>query len=65
MTVREAVEDGGDVCLWIQTVQLGGFRDGVDDRGSLPASIAADEQEVLPGNGNAAQQPLGKVVVDR
>ena len=52
MAVRQAVENGGDVGFRIQAVQLRGFRDGVDDRGPLPASIAADEQEVLPGNGS-------------
>ncbi len=41
--MRQAVENGGDVGLWIQTVQLCGFGDGVDDRSALTARIAADE----------------------
>ena len=65
MTVGEAVEDGGDVGLWIQTVQLRGFRDGVDDRGPLPTSVATDEQEIFSRNCNSAQQPLRQIVVDR
>ena len=43
MAVREAVEHGGDVGLGIEAVQLRGFRDGLDDRGALPACIAAHE----------------------
>ncbi len=43
MAACEPVEDGGDVGLWIEAVQLRGFGDGVDDRSPLPACIAADE----------------------
>ena len=65
MAVREAVEHGGDVGFRIQAVQLRGFRDGVDDRGALPACIATHEQKVFPRDGDTSQQPLGEVVVDR
>jgi hypothetical protein len=35
----EPIEHGGDVGFRVETVQLRGFRDGVDDRGALPACI--------------------------
>jgi len=39
----EPVEDGGDVGLRVEAVQLRGLGDGVDDRSSLPACVTADE----------------------
>jgi hypothetical protein len=43
MASCEPVEDGGDVGLWIEPVQLRGLGYGVDDRSPLSACVAADE----------------------
>ena len=43
VSAREAVEDGGDVGLRVEAVQLRGLGDGVDDRSALPTCVAADE----------------------
>jgi hypothetical protein len=64
MSSREAVEDGGDVGLgMIRAVQLRRLRDGVDDRGPLPASIATDEQigamTVRPGRVPVRESKFG------
>jgi hypothetical protein len=42
MSSREAVEDGGDVGLRVEAVQLRGFGDGVDDGGTLAACVGAE-----------------------
>ncbi len=64
MTAGEAVEHGGDVGLRVEAVQPRGLGDGVDDGGPVASGVGAEEQVVLARAGYAAQQPLGKVVVD-
>src|SRR3712207_9315130 len=65
MATCEPVEDGGDIGLRVEAVQLRGLGDGVDDRSALSPCIAADEQIVFPRNSYILQEPLGQVVVDR
>jgi hypothetical protein len=42
-----AINDGGDVGLWIEAVQLCAFDQRVEDSGPVAAAIAADEHKIL------------------
>ena len=64
MAAAEAVDDSGDVGFRIEAVELGGLGDGVDDRRAFAAGVGAEEQKVLPRQGDPSQLPLGQVVVD-
>jgi len=65
MAPAEAVDHSGDVGLWIETIQLGGLGDGVDDRRAFAAGIGAEGQKVLPRQGDSSQLPLRQIIVDR
>ena len=65
MACGYAVDHVGEVALEIEAVELGALQHGVEDRGALTARLRAQEQEVLAGDGNAAQGTLGDVIVSR
>lgn len=48
MAAGQTVEHGGDEGLGIEAVQLGGLGDGVDDGGTIAATVLAEEQKILP-----------------
>ncbi len=48
----------------INLAQLTTGHEAVDDRGSLPAGIAAGEHPIFAAHGHHSQGPLGCVVVD-
>ena len=65
MAPGHAVDDVGEIGFRIEAVELGALQHGVEDRGAFAAGIGSEEQEILAGNGDAAQCPLSDIIVDR
>ena len=64
MALGHAVDDVGKIGLGIETIEFCAFDQRINDRGTLTALVGTEEQEVLSGHGDAAQQPFGEVVID-
>ena len=64
VTLGRAIDHIGEPSLRIEAVEFGAFQHGVEDCGALAAGIGSEEQEILAGNGDAAQCPLGDIIVD-
>src|SRR4030081_2460273 len=64
MTVRQAIENRGEIGLRIKPAQLGAFEDGVDGGRSVATTVGTKKQKILARDCNSAHQPLGRVVVD-
>ena len=56
MTTCQAVQHAGEISLGIETVQLCGLDDRVDDCRAVTAAIRADEQKILARDGYFSQQ---------
>jgi hypothetical protein len=44
LVIRDAGECVRKPCLWVDTIQLGGFNQGIGDGGGLAASLRSDER---------------------
>lgn len=64
MSACQLVDGVGKVGLGVEAVQLSGLDQGVEDCCAVAALVGAEEQEVLAGDCDAAQQAFGQVVVD-
>lgn len=62
--MRQLVDGVGEVDFGVEAVQLRRLDQGVEDGGTIAARIGPEKQEVLAGDRDAAQQPLGQVVVN-
>ena len=63
--VGDSGENVGEVMLWVDAVELGGLDEGVHGCSPSTASIGTGEEVVLAANPDAAQRPLGGIVVER
>lgn len=54
MSLRHTVDDVGEVGFRIEAVELGGFEHAVDDGGAPAAGFGAEQQVILPRDGNPA-----------
>ena len=61
MSAGELVDDVGQVGFRVQAIELGALDQGVEDGGAFATGVGAEEQEVLAGDGDAAQQSFGRV----
>ena len=61
--IGDAGEQVGEVLLRVDAVELGGFDQGIE-RGAFAAGIGAGEQVIFAADGDAAQRPLGGIVVE-
>ena len=64
MSARQLVDCVGEIGFGVETVELRRLDQGVEDGGAVAGLVGAEEQEVLAGDGDGAQQPLGEIVVD-
>ena len=65
VALGHAIDHVAEPGLRIEAIELGALQHGVEDRGPLTARLRAQEQEVLAGDGDAAQRALGDIIVDR
>lgn len=63
--IGDAAEHIGEVVLWVDAAELGAFDQRVDGRGATTAGIGAGEEVILAADGDAAQGPFGRIVVER
>ncbi len=63
MPARKLIDSVGEVGFRVEAVQLGGLNQGVENGGAVAARVGSEKQEVLASDRDAAQQPLGQVVV--
>src|SRR3546814_13609246 len=61
----DAGDDIGEVGLRVEAIEPGRLNQRVDGGGALSAGIGAGKEVVLASEGDAAQGPLSRVVVDR
>ena len=61
--VSDPGKDIRQPCLRIDAVQLGGFDQGIGDRGCLPAAFRTDKQVIFTPEGHTAHRSFGCVVV--
>lgn len=54
----------GDIGLWLDAMELGGLNHRMDRGSTLTARLRADNQPVLPADGNAAYRTFGDIVFD-
>src|SRR3954453_16262227 len=59
----QAVDYVGQIRLGIEAIELGALQHRVEGSGPLAASLGAEKQEILAGDGNGTQRPLGDIVV--
>src|SRR5215469_11655857 len=64
MASGQAVEYGGEILLGMQVVQPCRFNDRIKDGSTFAATIGTEEQEVFACQSDAADEPLGQIVVD-
>src|SRR5207244_2466494 len=60
----EPSQDVAQPSLGVETVELGGLGQRVDGSGALAAIIGTCEQPILAAEGDGADCPLGRIVVD-
>ena len=64
LMICDAAEGVGDPCLRIDTVELGGFNQGIDDGRGFTAAFGSNKHVVFAINGDAAHGSFGCVVVE-
>lgn len=62
--VCDALDDVGDIGLWVDAVELAYLDHGVDRGGALAAELGTCEKPVLAADRHAAQRAFGNQVVD-
>src|SRR5439155_19514831 len=62
--IGDAGQDGTQIRLGIETIELGGFDERVDGSSPLAAGIGSGEEIILAAKRNAADRSLGGIVVD-
>src|SRR4029077_15819372 len=58
-------EHVGEIMLWVDAVEFGGFDQRVHSGGTSTAGIGAGEEIVFAADRDTAQSALGRVVVER
>ena len=64
MTACHLIEDSGEIGFRIEIVELCRFNDRIKDGSTFAATIGTEEQEVFACQSDAADEPLGQIVVD-
>ena len=64
MTTRQTVQHAGKICLGVETGQLCGLDDRIQDGRAVTAAIGTKEQKIFARDSYAPQQSLGQIVVD-
>ena len=62
--IGDAGEHVGEIVLRVEAVELGGFDQRIECRCTAAAGVGAGEQVILAADRDAAQRPLGGIVVE-
>jgi hypothetical protein len=63
MAFGEAVDDIGEIGFGVEPIQFCGLKNGIENGRPVAAGLGAEEQEILPGQGDTSQSSLGWIVV--